>query len=180
VRILFVFSGHFSASDITHNPWIHMCTQKGIAPIITALSLSGLVVSCTSLRLQHVDYAWPVESVQIVDESNKIEEVRYSLSLDVTPLALEEFQDSVALRGKALHIIRNSAGYYFITGPQFKHVYVFESGASELSLQNKLEVTQAELHDPALNQRTPYVELIDGPDFSILLTSSEILERKNQ
>lgn len=134
--------------------------------------------SCSSLTLERVDFGWPVESVVTVSGSNTIEDVRYSVAARVTGLAMEEFQDSTALHGARLRLLRSTEGYYFVTGPRFKHVYVFSPGPSTLVLNRAIQVSEAGLRNPALNQRPPYVELLDGDTFRTLLTSDDIVEAK--
>jgi hypothetical protein len=144
------------------------------------LSAGALLVmaSCSSLQLDRVDFGWPVESVITVNNQNMFEDVRYAVSAGVARLAMEEFQDSTALRGAHLRLLRNAEGYYFLTGPRFKRVYVFAPGESSLSLSSAIPVSETGLKDPALNQRPPYVELIDGDNFRVLLTSNEKAEVK--
>jgi hypothetical protein len=137
-----------------------------------------VISSCSSLNLDRVDFGWPVESVVTVSNANTIEDVRYSVSAGVAGLAQEEFQDSTALRGAKLRILRSSEGYYFVTGPKFKHVYVFSPGPSSLFLNKAIPVSEGGLKNPALNQRPPYVELLDGENFRTLLTSDDIVEVK--
>jgi hypothetical protein len=134
--------------------------------------------SCSSLTLERVDFGWPVESVVTVSSANAFEDVRYSVSAGVAGLAQEEFQDSTALRGAKLRLLRSSEGYYFLTGPKFKHVYVFSPGPSSLVLNKAIAVSETGLRNPALNQRPPYVELLDGDNFRKLLTSDDIVEVK--
>ena len=136
------------------------------------------MASCSSLRLDGVDFGWPVESVVTVTAANTIEDIRYSVKADVAPLAQEEFQDSTALRGSRLRVLRSSEGYYFVTGAKFKHVYVFSAGASSLTLARAIPVSDGGLRNPALNQRPPYVELLDGDALRLLLTSDDIVEAK--
>ncbi len=145
--------------------------------IIPAAGLLALT-SCASLTLQWVDYSWPVESVLKVSPQNTIEEGRYAVSIRVTNLAVEEFEDSTALIGVSLRMIRNEEGYYFITGPKFKKVYVFTPGASELNLKSRITVSETGLRSPALNQRPPYVQLVDGKTWKRLLSSDDIVEEK--
>ncbi len=152
--------------------------MKSIAKIILSAAAAFGLSACSSLTLEHVDFSWPVESVVSVSNGNIIEEGRYALVCNVGKVAAEEFQDSTALRGAKLRLLRNSEGYYFLTGPKFKHVYVFEPGESELSMKSSIEVSKNGLKDPALNQRSPYVELVDGESFERLLTSDEIVEKK--
>ncbi len=136
------------------------------------------VASCSSLRLDGVDFGWPVESVVTVSGTNMIEDLRYSVRAEVAPLAQEEFQDSTALRGARLRLLRSSEGYYFLTGAKFKHVYVFAAGPSSLTLTKAIPVSEGGLRNPALNQRPPYVELLDGDALRMLLTSDDIMEAK--
>ena len=136
--------------------------------------------SCASLSLQWVDYSWPVESVPEVSKENTVEARRYAVSIRVTNLALEEFGDSTALIGISLRLIRSEEGYYFITGPKFKSVYVFTPGARELKMKSRIEVSEKGLKSPALNQRAPYVEIVDGKGWKRLLSSDDIVEEKKQ
>jgi hypothetical protein len=142
------------------------------------LIVSFAFSSCASLSLQWVDYSWPVESVLKVSQHNTIEEGRYAITIRITYLAAEEFQDSTALIGTSLRLIRSEEGYYFVTGPKFKNVYVFTPGASELNLKSKIHVSETGLKSPALNQRTPYIELLDGKTMKQLLTSDNVVEEK--
>ncbi len=156
-----------------------MHTVQKNGAVMFAVALLALT-SCASLTLQWVDYAWPVESVLKVTPQNTIEEGRYAVSMRVTNLALEEFEDSTALIGVPLRLIRNEEGYYFITGPKFKNVYVFTPGASELNLKTRIMVSETGLKSPALNQRSPYIQLVDGKTWKRLLSSDDIVEEKKQ
>ena len=137
-----------------------------------------VISSCSSLKMDRVDFGWPVERVVTVSSANKIEDLRYSVSAWVAGLAQEEFQDSTALHGAKLRLLRSSEGYYFLTGPRLKHVYVFSPGPSSLILNKSIPVAEGGLRNPALNQRTPYVEVVDGDNFHVLLTSDDIVEVK--
>lgn len=140
----------------------------------TALALS--LVSCTSLKLENVNFGWPVESVLTVSNTNMVEDGRNAVTFSVAKLAAEEFKDSTALIGAEIRLIRNTGGYYFVTGKKFKNVYVFYSNEHELRLQSRIAVEPLGLKDPALNQRAPYIELLDGPGFRRLLTNDDIAE----
>jgi hypothetical protein len=144
-----------------------------VAPVLA-------LASCASLSLQWVDYSWPVESVLKVNSANAVEEGRYAVSMRVTNLALEEFEDSTALVGVPLRLIRSEDGYYFITGPKFKNVYVFTPGASELKLKSKIQVSETGLRSPALNQRSPFIEIVDAKGWKRILSNDDIVEEKKQ
>ena len=147
------------------------------APLF-AVALLLLLPACSTLTLEHTNFAWPVETVLTVNSMNVIEEGRYAFSVNVAPLAQEEFQDSTALRGKTVRVIRNWLGYYFVTGPHFKNVYVFRSGEGSLEGVNAIPVSESGLNQPALNQRHPYIELVDGTAPPRYLTHSELVQEK--
>ena len=147
--------------------------MKSISLFIPALMILS---ACSSLTIRDVNYGWPVESVLPVGPENRVEDRRYSVTFDASALAYAEFQDSTALQGTSLRLLRNEEGFYFITGRRFKHVYVFQQEAHELSLVTQIQVLPTGLKDPALNQRPPHVELIDGKEVRLLLTTGGIDE----
>jgi hypothetical protein len=131
---------------------------------------------CASLQLEGVDFGWPVESALLVADNNMVEDTRYAVALPVTALAEAEFGDTTALRGATLRVLRSPAGFYFVTGARFAHVYVFSAGNGVLSEHSRIRVVPEEstprgLRNPALNQRPPNVELVD--DGGIRMTLSD-------
>ena len=79
------------------------------------------------------------------------------------PLLFQEFNDSSSVAGKELRVIRNKAGYYFITGTGFKNVYVFMPVENGMMLDNKIVISENQaLSSPVMNQKAPNIELIDG------------------
>lgn len=133
--------------------------------IIALILLSIIVSACSSLTLKPADFAWPIENALKVDAKGTITEQRFSFSINVKPIFFEEFKDSTNFIGKELRIIRDKAGYYFITGKDFKNVYVFKTIESGMELQNKIVISeQRGLTNPAFNQRMQFIELIDTPN----------------
>lgn len=141
--------------------------------IMISVALLLLGTACSMLTLQPADFSWPVESLLKVDDQGNVAEDRYSTSFNTIGLFYEEFQDSLAYKGKSIHLIRNNWGDYFITGDEFKNVYVFKAHEGTLELEKKIFISEFGLKTPALNQRTPYIELLDG-DNKIYLTSDGI------
>jgi hypothetical protein len=141
--------------------------------LLAAIALSG----CSSLTLQNTDFGWPVESVLTVDRNGAVADPQRGLSVNLTPLSQAELQDSLALRGTRVRIIRSAEGHYYLTSTGFKNVYVFSPGERELSLKKAIEVSPQGLREPALNQRPPYIELLD-PSLPkpTLLSSSGVVE----
>jgi hypothetical protein len=133
--------------------------------------------ACSTLKLQKADFAWPVESVISVDENGKVSDDRYSISFDTKSLFFEETKDSSAYEGKKIRMLRDINGYYFITAENFKNVYVFQMDNGSMVLHNKIFISEIGIVDAALNQRAPYVELIDGGK-SLYLTNKGIDRNK--
>jgi len=143
--------------------------------IFLSASLILLTSACSMLTLQPADFSWPVESAIKVDDQGNVSEERYSTDFNTIGLFFEEFQDSMSYKGKEIRLIRNNCGDYFITGKQFKNVYVFKATEGTLVLEKKIFISEFGLKEPAFNQRTPYIELLDG-DYKINLNSDGIVE----
>ena len=135
-----------------------------------------ILAGCSSLTLKPCDFAWPVESALSVDTHGIVQSERYSFSLNVKELLFAETKDSVNVSKVTLRVIRDVNGFYFITASQFKNVYVFEQAEGVLKLKNKILVAQNGLIEPALNQRMPYIQVVDGTNPAILLTKDGISE----
>ncbi len=135
--------------------------MKLVRPFLIALSVISLA-ACSSLVLKPADFGWPIESVLKVDNKGYVEEQRYSFTLKVKPLFYAEFQDSSIAAGKEIRIIRDKMGYYYITAANFKNVYMFCTVANGLKLEDKFLINEKGLTDPAFNQKSPDIELLDG------------------
>lgn len=132
-----------------------------------------VTVACSTLTLKPTDFAWPVESVLKINDDGKVVEDRYAIEFDTRGIFYEELQDSSAFVNKELRMLRDMNGYYFITSEKFKNVYVFKADEGALVLENKILVSETGVENPALNQRKPFVELIDGGK-SLYLTKEGI------
>ncbi len=148
--------------------------MKGyVVVFMTSLLLSLpaiLETGCSSLTLEPANFSWPIENELKVDAGGMIQESRYRISFNVKPMLYEETKDSVNVSGRLIDIIRDVQGYYYLTGPQFKNVYVFRQAEGCLTLENKITVSEDGLLSPGFNQRTLYIELVNGSDIPIMLT----------
>lgn len=131
-------------------------------PTITTLALCvailfGAAACGPSLVIQNVDYAQPIESVLSPDSNNDVHDQRYAIKFNVTNILEEEGSSSV----DEVRLIRNGAGYYFVTAAGFNSVYVFKADENELKLENRIEITGEGLGQPAFNQREGFIELVD-------------------
>jgi len=120
------------------------------------------------LTLKPADYSWPIENVLKVDNKGFVEEQRYSFTLKVKALFYEEFKDSTNFSGKEIRLIRDKVGFYYITGKDFKNVYVFESEENGMDLENKILITETGLTSPVFNQKSPNIELLDNSNKYLL------------
>jgi hypothetical protein len=142
---------------------------------VLALMLAG----CSPLLLRPADFSWPVEVTLKPDGKGNVQETRYQVSFNVKALLFEELQDSIAVAKHTLHVLRDHAGYYFITAKGFKNVYVFGQAEGALKLEKKIPVSEKGLDAPALNQKTPYIHLINEnkeDDAPLILTKDGIRE----
>jgi hypothetical protein len=145
--------------------------------LFAALSVSlAVLAGCSSLTLKPGDFAWPVESALKVDAAGMVQDSRYSFSVNVKGLLFEETKDSVNVAGVVVRVIRNADGYFFMTGKKFKNVYVFAQAEGSLKLAHTILITENGLADPAFNQRTPYVQLLNEQHTPVLLTKDGIVE----
>lgn len=131
---------------------------------IIQISLTLLTsYGCSSLILSPSDFSWPIENVLKVDEKGFVSEDRYTFTINVKKLFFEEFRDSTNYSGKEIRIIRDKSGYYYITGKDFKNVYLFLPIENGMKLEKKITISETEsLTAPVLNQKSPNIELIDG------------------
>ncbi len=141
-----------------------MVSQKHLRLLgnFAAATLLVFTVACgPSLTLTGVDYSQPIESVMSPDQDGLVEDVRIGVSFNITPLNVKERGEDASLPSE-VRLIRSRDGYYFVTAPGYSNVYVFESEESALELTEIINVSEAGLAQPAFNQRTNYIQLIDG------------------
>ncbi|RPI04795.1 MAG: hypothetical protein EHM64_08720 [Ignavibacteriae bacterium] len=144
-----------------------------------ALVLTG----CSTLVLQPADFSWPVELVLKPDGQGTVHDSRYQVSFNVKALLFEERQDSIEVTKYPIHVLCDRAGFYFITGKGFKHVYVFCQADGALKLEKKIFITEQGLEAPALNQNKPYIRLINEKkenEAPLILSNDGIIEGGKQ
>lgn len=126
--------------------------------ILFSLAILLSATACgPSLILQNVDYSQPIESVLVPDSELIVHDQRYGVKFSIAPLLAEENLTEV----DEIRMIRNRAGFYFVTASGFNNVYVFTPGESIFELAEKMLITESGLSQPAFNQRETYIELID-------------------
>ncbi|HLP16721.1 MAG TPA: hypothetical protein VK470_10715 [Bacteroidota bacterium] len=147
--------------------------MKQLLMLTAAIGLFG----CSSVTLQPADFSWPVESILKADGNGMVSENRFAVAFSINELVKKEFKDNEQATGAGatVRVIRDRQGYYFMTAPKFKNVYVFKPGEGELKLHRTIEIGETEMADPKFNQRDTFIELLNNSS-SVRLTKDGILE----
>lgn len=140
------------------------------------ISLLLLFTACSSVKLEPADFAWPIESVLTTDADGNVSIDRYSTEFNAANLFKAELGDSAMVANKELRIIRDKFGYYVMTSPGFMNVYVFQMSDGSFVQTNKIFITKEGLTSPALNQRSPNIELVN--EGQVYIIDSKGLKRK--
>lgn len=143
--------------------------------ILLTIAVMTFFAACSSLKLEPAQFSWPIESVLKIDKDGFVKEDRHSVSFNTKALFFEETKDSLSYAGKSIRLIRNNEGFYFMTAVDFKNVYVFTVTKNAFSLENKIQINETGLINPAFNQRNSFIELLDETK-SYQLTSEGIEE----
>ncbi|KUG26814.1 hypothetical protein ASZ90_003330 [hydrocarbon metagenome] len=144
--------------------------------IIFIVMLMFFLASCSSMKLEPANFAWPIESVITTDNSGNVFIERFTTEFNASNLFRAEFGETTEIANKELRVIRDQLGYYVMTSPGFMNVYVFEVDNGALVQVNKIFISKEGVVNPALNQRSPNIELIsNGVSY---LIDSKGLKRK--
>lgn len=152
-----------------------------MVPRLTAIILASIALaSCRGVLIEDVDFGWPVESVLTVGAGNRVDDPRHGLAFSVAALAHQEFGDSNALRHGTIRLLRSSKGFYYVTAPGFRTVYVLESAPGTLRIVDALAVSDTPLLDPALNHRPPHVIVLDSDARVAILAGDGTVEKDSR
>ena len=136
--------------------------------LLIAALLFITAAGCSSLKLTQTDFAWPIESVMKIDQQGGVSDNRFSFSVNVKPLFLAETGDSLSYTSKELRMIRDTKGYYYATSAGFKNIYLFQVSDGAFTLYDKFLIDEKGMSTPVMNQRPPYIELINGANKYLL------------
>lgn len=146
-----------------------------IGNFLIGMAIVSFAACGPSVELTDVQYAEPIESVLEPDANGDVEDPRTGLSFNMLAIQEEETGDGSAVNTSEIRVIRNTEGYYFITAPGYRNVYVFESIESGMDLYEVIEVDTNGIANPAFNQAAPDIELLDGTDASYRLSKDGIV-----
>ncbi len=140
-----------------------------LTKLITIVFSFVLLSACTSLVLKPADFSWPLESVLQVDKNLSVTETRYSFTVNVRELLTNEYGPTGIVEDISLRIIRDQAGYYYLTGEAFRNVYVLEESEGAMKLVNTINIPGIDnFQKPVFNQRAPFIEFICGGEKYLL------------
>lgn len=143
--------------------------KKAILFLFVALpALAGCVT------VKPVDFSWSFESVVTADSAGYVRAEPKTIAFDARALFKAETKNPDAAAGAVVRIIRDYDGYYFITSPGFKHVYIFTGAQGKLTLKKKVLIAEQGMEKPFFNRRPSGIELVaDGQ--TVLLNRKGII-----
>lgn len=138
-----------------------------------------LLVGCKqSMVISEVDYAQSIESVLEPDEDGVVNDQKYGLKFNIKPIQFAETSDTSSVTTKKVRYIRGHEGYYYLTAPDYKHVYVMEPKEGKLKLKKKMEITEEGVKQPAFNQRMTHIQLINQATEEVWKVNAESIEKE--
>jgi hypothetical protein len=150
-------------------------SYRNVHFVFFALVLFMLSACGTTVKIQDVDFAAPIETVAQPDNDGNVTDPRTGISFNVMPLRDYERRNNPNLNVSEIRFIRSHDGYYFVTAPGFANVYVMQVRENELRTKRRIEIDENGIQSPAFNQRNPVIQLIDGTGRSFDLTKDGII-----
>lgn len=114
-----------------------------------------------SMVISDVNYSQPIETVLTPNDQGVVDDVQHGLTFNILPLQYAETQDSSAVTTNEVRMIRGSEGFYYITASGYSNVYVMSPEKSSLKLVKKIKINEEGLAEPAFNQRSSYIQLLN-------------------
>ena len=127
---------------------------------VLILLAAALALPGCALTLKPVDFSWSYESVLTADSAGYVRAEPKTIAFNAGELFRAETKDPAAAAGTIVRIIRDYDGYYFITAPGFKHVYIFNGAKGELTLKKKVLIAEQGMEKPFFNRRDLGIELV--------------------
>ena len=108
-----------------------------------------------------------INRVIVSTDSEQYAEIARSFGAETPFLRPKEFAaDTMAAKEtKEIRLIRDKAGFYYLTGKKFKNVYVLAQSDGALGVSNTLTISAEKMmDDPKFDQKDSYIELWNGKD----------------
>ena len=138
--------------------------MKGMAwvGLVASLALAGCVT------VKPVDFSWPYESVLTADAQGTFRAEPKTIAFNPAELFREETANKAAVADRPVRIIRDGAGYYYVTAAGFKNVYILKGGEAKLTVKKKVLIDPNGMEKPFFNLREGGVELVAGTQVHLL------------
>lgn len=122
------------------------------AAIFITMIATVLLAGCKqSMVISKVDYSQSIESVLQPDEDGTVKDVKHGLTFNIKPIQYAETQDTSSVTTNQVRYIRGQEGYYYITAPNYKNVYVMAPEKGKLVLKETLKTSEDGISKPAFN-----------------------------
>ncbi|MGD8427141.1 MAG: hypothetical protein PVH63_05890 [Balneolaceae bacterium] len=145
---------------------------------ILLVSAFGLVGCKQSMVISRVDYSQSIESVLTPNEQGIVEDIQHGLKFNIKPIQYVETRDTSSVTTRQIRYIRSSEGYYYITAPNYKNVYVMAPDKNKLILKKKIWISEDGVSKPAFNQRISYIQLLDRTSGASWKLNSEGIQKE--
>lgn len=155
---------------------MHVQAQRGWPGAFLLAAAVALLPACVTVK--PVDYSWSFESVMNKDAAGVYRAEPKTLAFDATEIFREETGKKDAVADRPLRVIRDAAGFYYVTAPGFRHVFVLEGGERKLTLEKKILVDPDGMEKPFFNQRERGIELVADGQVRLLNKKGIIPEGK--
>jgi len=139
--------------------------------LVASLALPGC-----ALTIKPVDFSWSYESVLTADANGDYRAEPKTIAFNGAALFQAESGKKDAVAGKPVRMIRDRAGYYYVTTEGFKHVYILKGAEGKLTLKKKVLIDPNGMKKPFFNRREEGIELVANGQ-SHLLNKKGIVPR---
>ncbi len=155
--------------------------MKSFIQVITVISVVAavLLTGCKqSMVISKVDYSQSIESVLQPDDEGTVTDPQHGITFNIKPIQYAETQDTSSVTTNQVRYIRGQEGYYYITAPDYKNVYVMAPEKGKLVLKETLKVTDEGITKPAFNQRMTHIQLLNRSTGEVWKVTAEDIKKK--
>jgi hypothetical protein len=131
-----------------------------------------------SMVISKVDYSQSIESVLQPDENGTVKDMKHGLTFNIKPIQYAETQDTSSVTTEEVRYIRGQQGFYYITAPDYKNVYVMAPEKGKLVLEETLKASDDGIAKPAFNQRMTHIQLLDRSTEEVWKVNAESIEKE--
>lgn len=140
------------------------------------LLVASLALPGCALTIKPVDFSWSYESVLTADANGQYRAEPKTIAFNAVEFFRAEAGKPDAVADRPVRIIRDNAGYYYVTAAGFKNVYILKGKDGKLILKKKVLIDPNGMVKPFFNRREGGIELAASGQ-SYLLNKKGIIPR---